>query len=31
MRKWSEIGRRDLVNIVLRKRGGREMEKIEQT
>jgi hypothetical protein len=28
MRKCSEVGRRELVKIVLRERGGGEMEKI---
>jgi hypothetical protein len=30
MREWSEIDRRYLVNSVLRNRGGREIEKIQQ-
>jgi hypothetical protein len=30
VKKWIWIGRRDLVDIVLRERRGRKMEKIEQ-
>jgi hypothetical protein len=29
MRKWNEIGRKDINNVVLKKRGGREMKKIK--
>lgn len=30
MRKWNEIVRKDINNVVLKKRGGREMKKIKQ-
>jgi hypothetical protein len=30
MRKWNEIGRKDIVNIVLRERRGRQMEKFNK-
>jgi hypothetical protein len=29
MRKWNEIVRKDINNVVLKKRGGREMKKIK--